>query len=117
MKPPSFVHGAILILVICFFQPTLADFDISKEKQTVIEQVNALEHEIVNMSMELWKYAEIALREVRSAELLSGILEIEGFKLERGVADMPTAFVAEWGDGGPVDHPVSSTVGSVPRAE
>ena len=102
MKPPSFVHGTILILVICFFQPTLADFDISKEKQTVIEQVDALEREIENMSMELWKYAEIALREVKSAKFLAGILEIEGFKLERGVADMPTAFVAEWGDVGPV---------------
>jgi aminobenzoyl-glutamate utilization protein B len=102
MKPPSLVLGAILVLIISFFQPALADFDVSKEKQTVIEQVDALEHEIVNMSMELWKYAEIALREVRSAELLAGILEIEGFKLERGVADMPTAFVAEWGDGGPV---------------
>ncbi len=102
MKSPTFVHGAILVLVNSFLQPTFADFDISKEKEAVIEQVDALEHEIENMSMELWKYSEIALTEVRSADLLAGILEAEGFKLERGVADMPTAFVAEWGDGGPV---------------
>jgi aminobenzoyl-glutamate utilization protein B len=102
MKRLTFVHCVIPVLVIGFFQPALADFDISREKQTVIEQVNALEHEIENMSMELWKYSELALTEVRSAEFLTGILEREGFELERGVADMPTAFVAEWGDGEPV---------------
>ena len=102
MRPPSIIHGIILVLVLGFFQPVLADSDISNEKQMVIDQVDALENEIGNMSMELWNYSEIALREVRSAEFLAGILEAEGFRLERGVADMPTAFVAEWGEGGPV---------------
>jgi aminobenzoyl-glutamate utilization protein B len=102
MKSSSFVRSVILVLAIGLFQSAVADFEISKEKQTVIEQVDALEQEIVNMSMALWDYSEIALREVRSAEFLAGILEREGFKLARGVADMPTAFVAEWGVGGPV---------------
>ena len=42
------------------------------------------------------------LEEARSAEFIARILEAEGFALERGVADMPTAFVAQWGEGGPV---------------
>jgi hypothetical protein len=102
MKYPSLVHSAILVLVIGFFQSAFAEFDISREKQIVIKQVDALEHEIESMSMELWTYSEIALTEVRSAEFLAAILETEGFKLKRGVAGMPTAFVAEWGDSGPV---------------
>ena len=102
MKLTSFAQLVILVLVVGFLQPALADFDISEEKQAVIGQVDALEQEIENMSMELWGYSEIALREIESAEFLAAILEVEGFKLERGVADMPTAFVAEWGDGGPV---------------
>jgi aminobenzoyl-glutamate utilization protein B len=102
MKPLSPALGVILVLVTGFFQPVFADFDSTREKQSVIEQVDALQHEIENMSMELWRYSEIALREVKSAEFLADILESEGFTLERGVADMPTAFVAEWGDGGPV---------------
>jgi len=102
MKAPSLVHAAVLVLLSGFFQTVLADIDFPKEKLTAIEQVDALEHEIGNMSMELWEYSEIALREVRSAEFLASTLEGEGFKLERGVADMPTAFVAEWGSGGPV---------------
>ncbi len=102
MKPTFFAPLVILVLMIGFLQPALADLYISEEKQAVIDQVDALEQEIENMSMELWNYSEIALREVRSAEFLAASLEAEGFKLERGVADMPTAFVAEWGDGGPV---------------
>ena len=98
----SLVHSMIPVLFFGFSQLASADLDHNREKQEVIEQVDALQQEIENMSMELWKYSEIALREVRSAEFLADILEKEGFKLERAVADMPTAFVAEWGNGGPV---------------
>ncbi|RLA18090.1 MAG: amidohydrolase, partial [Gammaproteobacteria bacterium] len=102
MNSLAFIRCLLLVLTVGLFQTALADFEISREKQTAIEQVDALEQEIANMSMELWNYSEIALREVKSAEFLAGILEKEGFQLERGVADMPTAFVAEWGEGGPV---------------
>ena len=102
MMTRSLVCGLILSLFILCFQPVSADTEITREKQSVIEQVDALESEIREISMELWQYSEIALREARSAEYLADILEREGFTVERGVADMPTAFVAEWGTGGPV---------------
>ena len=72
------------------------------EKQVVIEKVDDLQPIIQDLSMELWNFSEIALEEVRSAQLLADVLEKEGFSVERGVADMPTAFVASWGQGGPV---------------
>ena len=102
MKPTSLAHLVIPALVVGLVRPALADFEISEEKQAVIGQVDALEQTIEEISLELWKYSETALREIRSAEFLAAILEAEGFELERGVADMPTAFVAQWGDGGPV---------------
>ena len=93
---------AMGLLFLFTLTPAWADFELSREKQSVIEQVDSLEQEIQTMSMELWNYSEIALTESRSAEYLASILEAEGFRVERGVADMPTAFVAEWGNGGPV---------------
>jgi len=102
MKLSSLVTGAVLTLVLSVSQVAFADSQISREKQTVIDQVDSLQAEIENISMELWKYSEIALTETHSAAFVADILEAEGFKLERGVADMPTAFVAEWGEGGPV---------------
>ncbi len=50
----------------------------------------------------IWDYSETALKETKSAELLAGILEKEGFTVTRGVAGMPTAFVASAGSGAPV---------------
>jgi len=57
--------------------------------------------EIRRLSHTLWDYSETALHETRSAALLADLLEAEGFRVERGVAGMPTAFVATWGEGRP----------------
>ena len=54
------------------------------------------------MSSRLWDFAEIALEEHQSAGYLADVLEKEGFTVERGVAGMPTAFVASWGSGRPI---------------
>jgi aminobenzoyl-glutamate utilization protein B len=50
----------------------------------------------------IWAFSETALKESRSAALLSDLLEKEGFAVQRGVAGMPTAFVASAGSGSPV---------------
>ncbi|MFW5633656.1 MAG: amidohydrolase [Erythrobacter sp.] len=50
----------------------------------------------------LWDFAEVGYLETRSTELLQGELAAEGFRIEAGVAGIPTAFVGEWGEGGPV---------------
>ncbi|MFC1732792.1 amidohydrolase [candidate division KSB1 bacterium] len=50
----------------------------------------------------LWDYAETALLEYQSADYLSNFIESHGFSVERGVADLPTAFVATYGSGKPV---------------
>ncbi len=50
----------------------------------------------------IWDFAELGYQENRSSALLQQELTREGFKITRGVAEIPTAFVAEWGSGGPV---------------
>ncbi|MEW6114580.1 MAG: amidohydrolase, partial [Thermodesulfobacteriota bacterium] len=50
----------------------------------------------------IWSYAELAGQETRSAVLLCRVLRENGFDVREGVADMPTAFVAQWGDKRPV---------------
>ncbi len=54
------------------------------------------------VSRKIWDYAETALKETKSSALLEEILEKEGFTVTRGVAGMPTAFVASAGAGAPV---------------
>jgi aminobenzoyl-glutamate utilization protein B len=55
-----------------------------------------------DVSRKIWDYAETALNEKQSAALLEDVLEKEGFAVTRGVAGMPTAFVATAGSGAPV---------------
>ncbi len=57
---------------------------------------------IREISRKIWGYAEIALEEHRSAKLLADVLEEEGFEVQNGVGDLPTAFIARWGEKGPV---------------
>ena len=76
--------------------------DLPPAKAAALEAVEALSDEIGAISRTLWEYSETALREERSAAYLADFLESEGFAVERGVAGMPTAFVASWGQGRPV---------------
>lgn len=50
----------------------------------------------------LWEYAEVGYQERQSSALLQRVLAEEGFDIEAGVAGMPTAFVASYGETGPV---------------
>src|SRR5258706_8271693 len=51
-----------------------------------------------HLSNEVWGYAELGYKEFESSKTLEDALEEAGFKLERGVAEIPTAFVASYGN-------------------
>jgi aminobenzoyl-glutamate utilization protein B len=53
-------------------------------------------------ALQIWSWAEPGYQETRSSALLAARLEEAGFRVERGVAGMPTAFVASFGGGAPV---------------
>lgn len=54
------------------------------------------------VAQELWELAELGYLESRSSGLMQAELASEGFRIESGIAEIPTAFVAEWGEGGPI---------------
>jgi aminobenzoyl-glutamate utilization protein B len=54
------------------------------------------------VAQSIWNWAEVGYQEVKSSALLQKELSTAGFKVEAGVAGMPTAFVASWGKGEPV---------------
>lgn len=103
-RPLPVVAASLLLsglLVVAGPAPACAQ-DRARAKAEVLRHATALESQMADMAMELWRYSEIALAETRSAAYLADILEREGFRVTRGVAGMPTAFVAEWGSGAPV---------------
>jgi aminobenzoyl-glutamate utilization protein B len=54
------------------------------------------------MAKKIWDWAEPGYQEKKSSALLADALEKAGFKIERGVAKIPTAFTATYGQGKPV---------------
>ncbi len=50
----------------------------------------------------IWEYAEVGYKEVQSSALLQTTLKENGFTVNAGSADIPTAFVASYGEGSPV---------------
>jgi aminobenzoyl-glutamate utilization protein B len=58
--------------------------------------------DLIGLSDRIWAYAETALAETRSAAALADYAEAQGLTVRRGVAGMPTAFVASYGEGRPI---------------
>ena len=71
-------------------------------KDQALGWVSDNETAIINISDTIWGFAEVGLQEFRSSRLLADTLEGHGFTVERGVAGMPTAFTATYGQGRPV---------------
>lgn len=55
-----------------------------------------------DIALKIWDYAEVGYKEEKSSKELIQILENNGFKITEGIAGIPTAFIAEYGNGGPV---------------
>lgn len=73
-----------------------------KVKDSAFQWIDGNRDRIIEVSDEIWGYAELGLIEYKSAKLLAEELKRHGFKVEMGVGGMPTAFVAVWGKGKPV---------------
>jgi aminobenzoyl-glutamate utilization protein B len=71
-------------------------------KNQAMEGVEARRKLVQEITDSLFSFSELGYQEVEGANYLTGILEDEGFRITRGLAGMPTAFVAEWGSGKPV---------------
>ncbi|HTF16440.1 MAG TPA: amidohydrolase [Chryseolinea sp.] len=71
-------------------------------KTALIQSVANHAAELIAISDKIWAAEETAFHESESAKLLADYAEANGFKVERGVAEMPTAFVATYGSGSPV---------------
>lgn len=92
----SFQLPTVLFLVLCAAAPVAAD------RADVIDSVNRRSDATWETARRIWALAEPGYQETESAALLAGILEEAGFRIQAGIADIPTAFSASYGSGRPV---------------
>ena len=99
MKFKLFFIAILFISALAFPQKKAK---LSKNKAAIQASVEKHKAALIKISDEIWSSAELAFEEYQSSKLLADYAEQNGFKVERGVAGMPTAFVATFGAGKPV---------------
>jgi aminobenzoyl-glutamate utilization protein B len=98
------IYCLYLISVFVFIllaQPAFAQ-ELTPAKKTAISWVDGSKANFEEIAKYLWENPELSLVEFKASAKLQEYLEKNGFKIEKGVAGMPTAFVATWGSGKPV---------------
>ncbi|MDQ6707411.1 MAG: amidohydrolase [Acidobacteriota bacterium] len=84
-------------------------------KADLAGQIDAMKKPIQVMVDSVFSFGELGFQEVETSRYLAGILEKEGFAIQRGVAGIPTAWVASWGSGKPVIA-LGSDIDCIPQA-
>src|SRR2546426_12584052 len=86
---------------------TLGQEKVSPEKEASLKadlasQIDGMKKQAQVMVDTVFSFGELGFQEFETSKYLTGVLEKEGFRVEQGVAGIPTAFTATWGSGKPV---------------
>src|SRR5437588_7682590 len=86
--------------------------ELKREAAADVESMRVMTQQMVD---QVFSFAELGFQEFDTSNYLTGILEKNGFKLERGYAGSPTAWTATWGSGKPVIS-LGSDIDDIPQA-
>ena len=101
-----------LIAVTALNAAPRAQNDYKKEVSASIDGMYDLAQQMVDS---VFSFSELGFQEVETERYLTGILEKEGFTIQRGVAGIPTAWTARFGSGKPVIA-LGSDIDGIPQA-
>jgi aminobenzoyl-glutamate utilization protein B len=119
-----FAPSAFLSLAVLAFAPSLSaqannaarpDPRLERLKAEAVTKIDAKAKLIQEIIDHLFSFGELGMQEFETSKYLTGLLEQNGFKVERGVAGMPTAFVGTWGSGKPVIA-LGSDIDGIPQS-
>ena len=96
------IRHIFLGLTVLLVSSTAVAQKLNREKKAIIASVEAHQDALIAISDSIWALAETAFEEHESSRILADYAEAQGLTVERGVAGIPTAFVATYGSGSPV---------------
>lgn len=115
---PSIGKAVAGLLVLCVCAGAQTDDPPSRRaslRAEAVRLVEGMQKQAQVMVDTVYSFGELGFQEHETSRYLTGILEKEGFTVERGVAGIPTAWVASWGEGKPVIS-LGSDIDDVPGA-
>ncbi|PRY41937.1 aminobenzoyl-glutamate utilization protein B [Spirosoma oryzae] len=114
----NLLTALLLIPTLLFGQSRKAakpDARIDKLKAEAMAAVDARKDQAQQINDMLFSFSELGFQEQETFTYLTNLLEKEGFTVQRGIAGMPTAWIATWGSGKPVIA-IGSDVDCIPKA-
>src|SRR5258708_34783636 len=96
-------------------QPKISAEKEAAMKADLVGQIDAMKKQAQVMVDSVFSFGELGFQEIETSKYLTGILEKEGFKIERGIDGIPTAWLATWGWGKPVIA-LGSDIDCIPQA-
>ena len=105
----------LLVLLFSVSLMSSGQNDLAALKKEASEKVEARQQFVQQMVDQIFSYAELGFKEFETSKYVTGILEQNGFQVERGVAGVPTAWVATYGSGKPVIAFITD-IDCIPRA-
>ena len=84
-------------------------------KQQILKDVDGNAKLVQVMVDTMYSFGELGFQEFETSKYLTTLLESNGFKVERGIAGIPTAWMATWGSGEPVIA-LGSDIDCIPQA-
>src|SRR5215467_2446842 len=106
---------AVLFALCAFGQTKAPDDKVAALKADMAGHIDSMQKQAQVMVDSVFSFGELGFQEFETSKYLTGILEKEGFKVEQGIAGIPTAFVATWGHGKPVIA-LGSDIDGIPQA-
>lgn len=91
----------VLAAILAAAAPAAAESISAAPHLEIMTRIDRRYDETASIARKLWEFAEVGYKETSSSKLLQDALRAEGFVVKGGAAGIPTAFVAEWGTGGP----------------
>lgn len=117
LKPTICIYPLICMSICAFAQKKSneSNNNLAKWKTEVITGVDKQSRQAQQMVDMVFSFAELGFQEFETSKYLTGILEKNGFSIERGIAGIPTAWMARWGNGKPVIA-LGSDIDCIPKA-
>ena len=106
------------IFLVNFLQAQVKLFDslaISALKQQVLPLVASKEKQVQEMVDMIFSFGELGFQEIETSRYLTDVLTKNGFSVEKGISNIPTAWLAKWGSGNPVIA-LGSDIDCIPKA-
>lgn len=110
----------ILFISLLFTGLSFSQQKVTPEKEALLKtelatQIDGMSKQVQVMVDSVFSFGELGFQEFETSKYLTAILENEGFRVERGLAGIPTAFLATWGQGKPVIA-LGSDIDDIPQA-